>query len=577
MSLENKNAVILATVSLPGDESGSAKPLEAIEWGRFAKWMKPQGLTPECLLGGSLKSLLRDWSDETVTVERLESLFGRRDVLSRALEKWESMGIWVLVHTDLDYPPYIKRRMRESFPPLLFGLGNKYLLKYESLAVVGSCDAPAEDTCYAWELGKLSATNGRCLVSSGDRGVTEAALMGSLENEGDAIVMQSHPLAWAAGSGKWRECLNDDWIALRLALVSPCCPEVGFSAEKAIEREKYIYCMSRAAFVIRSGTSGRTWSGATENLTKDWVPLWVKRTDDLAAGNALLAEKGAKWAPETISKLDFSSLFPSEEGYEKQHFVPQFLSIRFTIKNSGDRKELYCFDRNSPEKGVHKISLINLHKELNLYTQSGEHGCRDISIERFFSYLEGEAGKVVKKIINEARNGKVYQPDHCEKEVLVRFFFHQVGRTPDFANMILKRGAKKEKKDVESRRKEIGPEYMFRRENEKVLNILQEKNFAIVKIFDPKESFIIGSHPVLRLPPNPIYLSDTRVELWLPITPDVAVVLFSREIKKLLEIRDPHIIRKINEGIFRQSSAIAGCSRELLESLAGMRHRSSKT
>lgn len=42
--------------------------------------------------------------------------------------------------------------------------------------------------------------------------------------------------------------------------------------------------------------------------------------------------------------------------------------------------------------------------------------------QRFFSYLEGKTDEI-KKIIGEARNGKVCQPDHCEKEVLIRFFF----------------------------------------------------------------------------------------------------------------------------------------------------------
>lgn len=317
MSLENKHAVILATVPLPGDESRAAKPLEATEWGRFAGWLKLRELTPECLLSASLKSLLRDWSDETVTVERLECLFDRRDTLSRALEGWKDAGIWILARTDLDYPPSIRRRLKESSPPLLFGLGNKYLLKYESLAVVGSCDARAEDLDYAGKLGALAAENDRCLISGGDKGVEEVAMIESLQNGGDVVGVLSSSLLRAGVNGKWREHLNDDWTALRLALVSPCL-ETGFNARKAVERNrKYIYCMSQAVFVVCSGTTEGTWNDAAENLKKHGVPLWVKRTDDLTAGNALIAEKGGKWAPERIGKLDFSSLFPDERGYEE--------------------------------------------------------------------------------------------------------------------------------------------------------------------------------------------------------------------------------------------------------------------
>ena len=576
MSLKNKHALILATSPLPGGESGSAKPLEAIEWGRFAGWLKSQRLTPECLLGGSLKSLLQDWSDETVTVERLEFLFSRRDELSRVLEKWERAGIWVLARTDLDYPPALRRCLKELSPPLLFGLGNKYLLKYESLAVAGSHDATAEDLDYAWKLGALAAENSRCLVSSGANGVDAAAMMGSLENAGDAVGVLSHSLARAGESGKWRELLNDDWTASSLALISPYCPEAGFSTKKTIERDKYIYCMSRVAFVIHSGTRGRTWNGANKNLTEEWVTLWVRRNDDPTAGNTLLTKKGAKWAPARIDELDFSGLFPDEEGYEKQHFVPQFLSRRFAINDS----PLYCFDKSSPEKGVYKISSKELHEKLNLYTQYGEHGYRDVSIEKFFSYLEGKAAQVIAKTVNAAREGRAYELDHCEKEILARFFFHQIGRTPDFNAPILKHRAEKENKDIESIKQEIGPEYMFRRESKKILKIFEKKNFSIVKISSPKKSFVIGSRPVLRLPPtdsgNPVPLSDQDAELWLPVAHDVAVVLFSRKIKELLEINDP-FIRKINEGIFGQSSATAGRSAELIKSLAAMKRRSRNT
>lgn len=237
---------------------------------------------------------------------------------------------------------------------------------------------------------------------------------------------------------------------------------------------------------------------------------------------------------------------------------------------------MYCFDKDFPEKGVHKISSKKLHKKLNLYTQFDEHGCRDISVEKSFSYLEGKAGEVFKRIIDAARNGKAYKLDHCEKEVMARFFFHQVGRTPDFQDYILRYRAEKENKDVETIKREIGPEYMFHREIERVIRILEEKNFTVVKISNPKKSFVIGSFPILRLPvfdpDNPVCLSNPCVELWLPIAYDVALVLFSREIERLLIIKDP-LIRKINEGIFKQSSATAGRSAKLIESLSGTKHR----
>ena len=44
-------------------------------------------------------------------------------------------------------------------------------------------------------------------------------------------------------------------------------------------RNKYIYCLSNAAVVVKSDTKGGTWEGAKENQKYHWVPLWVRNSD----------------------------------------------------------------------------------------------------------------------------------------------------------------------------------------------------------------------------------------------------------------------------------------------------------
>lgn len=47
--------------------------------------------------------------------------------------------------------------------------------------------------------------------------------------------------------------------------------------------------------VVESGKSGGTWNGATENLRKGWVRLWVKPSTGLTTGNAELVRLGGHW------------------------------------------------------------------------------------------------------------------------------------------------------------------------------------------------------------------------------------------------------------------------------------------
>ena len=94
-----------------------------------------------------------------------------------------------------------------------------------------------------------------------------------------------------------------------LVLVSTFYPEAGFNVGNAMQRNKYIYCLSDSATVVQSGTRGGTWSGAMENLENQWVPLWVKRSADNSAGNSAIAKAGAAWVSANIGEVDFTALF----------------------------------------------------------------------------------------------------------------------------------------------------------------------------------------------------------------------------------------------------------------------------
>lgn len=94
-----------------------------------------------------------------------------------------------------------------------------------------------------------------------------------------------------------------------LALVSPFYPEAGFSVGNAMARNKYIYCLAESSLVIHSGTRGGTLNGAEENLKRNWVPLWVKPTQDADAANSSLVAKWGRWCDGDIQALDVNSLF----------------------------------------------------------------------------------------------------------------------------------------------------------------------------------------------------------------------------------------------------------------------------
>lgn len=310
----NTQAVLLLTSHFPRSSRDATKPLTPKEWGRFAAWLKDHALTPEQLMAGHTTELLKGWSDRQITLNRLESLLDRGSALAIAMEKWLRAGLWVMTRSDTDYPTRLKKRLGTDSPPVIYGCGNRSLLNSGGLAVVGSRNAADNDLQYARNTGTKAANQGFSIVSGGARGIDEAAMLGALDGEGTAIGVLADSLLRACSSSKYRQHL----LSRNLVLTSTFHPEAGFNAGNAMQRNKYIYCLSDAALVVHSGVKGGTWNGATENLQKRWVPLWVKPTSDPAAGNDRLAKRGARWVSEDADALQIRELFLDDQTLAPQ-------------------------------------------------------------------------------------------------------------------------------------------------------------------------------------------------------------------------------------------------------------------
>lgn len=298
-------ATLLLTCYFSKAGNEDAKPLSNLEWGRFALWLKEKNTTPADLLIPDPLPLLSGWHDRQISQERIVALLSRGHSLALAMEKWQRAGLWVITRSDSEYPMRLKARLKTNSPPVLFGCGDKSLLNAGGIAVVGSRNACDEDMLFSQQLGAKAAAQAVAIVSGGARGVDEAAMMGAMQAGGDVIGVMADSLLKAATSAKWRNGLMDG----RVVLVSPFYPEAGFNAGNAMARNKYIYCLADSSVVVHSGKTGGTLNGAQENLKAQWVPLWVKPTQDKDAANAMLVNKGGHWCEESIQHLELATLF----------------------------------------------------------------------------------------------------------------------------------------------------------------------------------------------------------------------------------------------------------------------------
>lgn len=299
---------MLLTVNFPKTEGREFRPLSNTEWGRFAFWLRDHELSPERLLEGDVQNMLQGMNDPKIPMERIQWLLRRGAALGLSLEKWQRAGLWAITRGDEDYPDRIKRRLRAMSPPVLFGCGNKALLNKGGLAVVGSRNASEDDLSFAKQLGQRTAASGFSIVSGGARGVDQAAMEGALDADGTGVAIVANNLMRTSASAAYRSAIRRG----DLVLASPFNPEAGFSVGNAMGRNKYLYCLADAAVVVSSTPNkGGTWSGATEALKHQWVPVYLKPNPPAGSGNPLLVELGARWLPQEIGSIESLVIDPT--------------------------------------------------------------------------------------------------------------------------------------------------------------------------------------------------------------------------------------------------------------------------
>lgn len=276
---------------------------------------------------------------------------------------------------------------------------------------------------------------------------------------------------------------------------------------------------------------------------------------------------------------------------KRNHYNPQMLLRRF-VDGGG---KLHCYDKRFANKGIITSTPKNLFLETNLYTYDCDDGTKNTKLEKYFSKLEGKANRVINKIIDAARKGLKPNLTKYEKNIWNTFFHYQWKRVPDSfqKNKMLTEFDESFDKIQQEYENDYRPltqiEKLYMQEPEwrkkfkrqitveslsvlgpKVQYVLNQKGLGIAVIKNPNKSFVIGSFPVLKLNyPGRSHLMDPSVEVWLPIAHDIiagpAPIPPNDEL--VVPIIDDTQVRHINESILKQSTAIAGRSKELIASL----------
>lgn len=288
-SRRNEVAALL-TLPLGPSDAGAPKPLSTREWNTLTRWLSEHNRSFEALLNAPVPTVLADWDNARIPLDRIERLLARRDVLDRKLKGWiDGNGLRLVGRSDRTYPSRLIHRLGHNAPPLLFMAGQPDLLNTEGVAIVGSRHAQEEDLQLARRYAKAAHTLGITVVSGGAQGIDRAATEGALMSKGTAISVLSDSLIQVAQSPAARPSI----AAGKLLLLTPFAPDAGFTVGNAMARNKLIYCLAEAAVVVASEfDKGGTFAGAREALKSNWIPVGIVPSEAEGSGSAALVDQG---------------------------------------------------------------------------------------------------------------------------------------------------------------------------------------------------------------------------------------------------------------------------------------------
>ena len=161
-------AVLLLCGSFARAGRGEVKPLTLGEYNAVASWLGRHGRRPASLLQSG-EDALPAGDPGLPAAACFRALLDRGFQLAAALEGWQRLGLWVISRGEDCYPERLRRHLRSSAPPLLYGAGDLARLNLGGLAVVGSRNVDAEALSFTQRVAARCAEQGVPLVSGGAR------------------------------------------------------------------------------------------------------------------------------------------------------------------------------------------------------------------------------------------------------------------------------------------------------------------------------------------------------------------------------------------------------------------------
>ena len=227
-------------------------------------------------------------------------LLSREEQLEYYVNRAKQAKCYPLTRVSPLDPRRLLERLGNDAPGCLWYKGDPEILKYKAVALVGSRDLMRENAAFAREVGRQAALQGYVLVSGNARGADRTGQEGCLASGGQVVSILADSL---------EKCQTEP----NVLYLSEDSYETGFSAQRALSRNRLIHAMGQVTLVAQcSMGTGGTWKGTVQNLQKNYSPVFCFQ--DGSAGIRELHQMGAALV-DIFDLQDFSALQPETNSF----------------------------------------------------------------------------------------------------------------------------------------------------------------------------------------------------------------------------------------------------------------------
>ena len=229
------------------------------------------------------------------------SLLSRERQLDGYLLAAEKADVAVITRLDAQFPQRLREQLGARCPAALFCRGDLRLLQRPCISVVGSRHLASPGAQFAAQAGRLAAREGFTLCSGDAMGADRTAQEACLRGGGSVLIFPVTELVYCP-------------IRKNTLYVAEGGFELGFSAQRALGRNRFIHAMGEKTLVAQTSFGkGGTWNGSLDNLQHEYSPLFV--FDDGSEGARALCARGAT-PVQALTSLQ--ALTPAQLSFDMQ-------------------------------------------------------------------------------------------------------------------------------------------------------------------------------------------------------------------------------------------------------------------